>query len=341
MSRQSPRVSYATGPDVLGASQVKHFDKRWAAWFGSKGVRIEKTAFVAPPADNRGEKCEVFPDELANHITLAFDQDGRPVVGIEAEPGWVEVRRRQGATQTKFRWEGYQPQLFLNWLVRYYPRESDVVCFYLKEDRRKLYARFQRENFGVEYLMNTLHTTAAEMQETDAIGFYQWLWGRNEEGKKLTLVSRRYPPFPALASDKGKATQTLYTGLHEEAVKLATGADTGKGSTTFQTGELEDIVKHADAGSEDGQLQVAFEDGAHILTVNPPPEEADAGQTNTTLLTGLYWLVVVNGGSSSDKGKTSGTFLAGSYGLVVVAGGEYPEKANSSTAFLEGAHFTP
>jgi len=337
MSRSSQRVQTVLGPDTLGIGQPAHYTAPWTLWFSSSGVRIVKKASVMEPADNVGDECEVFADELRNHLTACFDQNSRPVVAVENHDGTVELRKQQAGVETRFIWTGRQPQLFLNWEVLYYSGESDVVCFYLKDDGRTLFARMQRDNFAVEYEVNALHCTLASLTEARSASQRVILTGKTIGNRDVTLTSRLYPPFPALASDTGEATvalvsgsyvqavftvpatvdeaegtATLFGGAYTLALEQAAAADAGEGTTALPEGDYYQQIFGADAGLDAGEVAAGLESGDYANKVEHADGE-DAGTGTATLNGGSYQQAVIDGQSRTDTASTETGLVGGSY----------------------------
>ena len=337
MSRLSPRICTVFGPDTIGVGQRKHFTAHWTIWFGSAGVRIVKKSQVFDPGDEMGEPCEVFTDELANHMSPCFDQNSRPVVAVEREQdGTIEIRKLVGGQEQRFIFTGRQPQLFYNWQLLYFSDDSDVVCFYLKEDGRNIYARFQRDEFDTEYLMNTLHCELALLEETGGASQRQTLYGRTTGGRVVTLISRLYPPFPAEALDTGAATTQFLSGSHGVALVTVNAQDAGEHATLLLDGLYILRVKFGN-GADTGEQSSAFKDGIYGDAV-VQVEAVDAGEGNTRLLDGIYILRVVTASAGLDKGANTTAIDGGSYFKAVIDGRSHADIGQQTTDFLEGSH---
>lgn len=337
MSRLSPRICTVPGPDTIGVGQRKHFTALWTIWFGSTGVRIVKKAAVFDPGDAMGEPCEVFADELANHLSACFDQNSRPVVAVERYDGTVEIRKLVGGDEQRFVFEGRQPQLFYNWQVLYFSDDSDVVCFYLKEDGRKIYARFQRDEFDTEYVMNELHCELALLEETDSILQQQRLFGRTTGGRVVTLLSRLYPPFPAEAIDTAEAAQQFLSGVHDVALVTTQGQDAASEDTKLQSGLY--VIKVIFASGSDLAVNTTqLLDGEHVerLVLVVVPDDTAAGDVK--LLSGVYFLRVVPANAGLDKGVNTTAIDGGSYFKAVIDGRNHADTGQQTTDFLEGSH---
>lgn len=148
-----PTVCYCEGPTEEGATVVKYlgrYETRWMALLVEGLIyygRVDGTLIQAP--------LDLFPDPLpdtATHIALSFDANARPVFAYEDE-GTIYVRRYVADVPTTYSWIGTEPCLFFNGVINFDDSLTDVVCYYLTESGGALYARFQRENFGVANLV--------------------------------------------------------------------------------------------------------------------------------------------------------------------------------------------
>lgn len=338
MSRLSPRICTVPGPDTIGVGQRRHFTALWTIWFGSAGVRIVKKAAVFDPGDEMGEPCEVFGEELANHLSACFDQSSRPVVAIERNDGQIEIRKLVGGTEQRFEFTGRQPQLFYNWQVLYFSDDSDVVCFYLKDDGRKIYARFQRDEFDTEYEMNTLHCELATLEETDNIIQRQRLFGRTTGGRAVTLLSRLYPPFPVDGWDNAEAAQQFLSGFHGVALVTVPAAEDAAENTTTLLGTLYALRVTFASGADAAAEATQFLDGEHgerlsLITATPDTAEGDV-----RLLSGVYFLRAVPVNAGLDKGVNTTTIDGGAYFKAVIDGRNHADTGQQTTDFLEGSH---
>ena len=340
MSRLSPRIQTVFGPDTLYVGQPGHYSALWTFWFSDHGVRMVKAPRVMPPANERGEPCDVFADNLYDHLTACFDQNSRPVVAVEKNDGTVELRRLQGGTETRFIWTGRQPQLYLNWEVLYYSGESDVVCFYLKTDARTIYARMQRDNFATEYVMNELHCNLATLEEAVTVASRVKLYGKTTGGRTVTLNSFPYPPFPALASDQGFAVMAFVSGSHYQTIITATApSDAGAVNVGPMGGSYLLRVMGA-SGADAGAVSVGPMGGAYTEAVFIADAGLNAGVMDGRLLSGSYALRVKNA-SGSDAGSLATALAGGTYFVAVIDGGTRQDAGQQTTDLLEGRYYVP
>ena len=340
MSRLSPRLQTVFGPDTLNVGQPAHFTERWTFWFSNHGVRMVNKPRVMMPADEVGQACDVFADNLYDHLTACFDQNSRPVVAVEKNDGTVELRRLQGGTETRFIWTGRQPQLYFNWEVLYYSGESDVVCFYLKTDARTIYARMQRDNFATEYVMNELHCNLATLEEAVTLANRVKLYGKTTGGRTVTLNSFAYPPFPALASDSGYSVMTLTAGSYALTIIGANpAADAAAGTITLFDGAYTLTVKQASA-TDAGALAVELPSGLYQEQAFSADAGADAGVVAVESVDGLYANAVEHA-AADDAGALTMTLAGGSYFVRVIDGGTRSDAAAVAVDIADGSYFIP
>ena len=151
------RVAYATGPVNLAVVQEELYDTRWAVWPAADGVRIKRvleTETIWLP-DTTGQKSILFTGPITtDHIALAFDQNSYEVIGYQKTAATIEIRRFFNSAVDIRTFTGLDPLLQFNGLLNddLETGETDVVCYYIKPDDNALYMRFQRDNFGTEYL---------------------------------------------------------------------------------------------------------------------------------------------------------------------------------------------
>lgn len=338
MSRLSPYIQTVLGPDTLHVGQAVHFSARWTFWFSDSGVRMGKFSSVMPPANGRGQACEVFGDELANHLSACFDQDSRPVVAVERNDGAVEVRRFQSGTETRFIWEGRQPQLYFNREVLYYSGDSDVVCFYLKADNRTIYARMQRDNFSVEYVMNEMHCNLATLEEAETAANKVRLYARTDGGRVVTLLSREYAPFPVFTDDAGYAVLALFSGNHRAVVVIASAVDAGHGTVSILDGAYYLRVQIATA-QDAAVANASLDAGSYDQRVITAPAQADTATANASLFAGEHGRRVVPLAAAETASLVAS--LDSGECLRAVIGLSRREAGTLNTDIFGGRHYAP
>ena len=194
-----PTVCFCEGPVEEGATVTEYlgrYETRWMALL-SEGLiyygREDGTLIQVP--------LDLFPDplsETATHIAMAFDANARPVFAYEDE-GMIYVRRYVAGVPTFYSWTGINPCLFFNGVLESDDSLTDVVCYYLSPTGGALYARFQRENFGVADLV-------AEDVGFDSLKAVDRGRGVLASFMVIELSGKRifaavYPPWPIAAED--------------------------------------------------------------------------------------------------------------------------------------------
>ena len=264
---------------------------------------------------------DLFPNPLsdtATHIALSFDANARPVFAYEDE-GTIYVRRYVADAPTTYSWTGTEPCLFFNGVINFDDSQTDVVCYYLTASGGALYARFQRENFGVANLVIEdpgLDSLMAVDRGRGALASFMVI---ELSGKRIFAAV--YPVWP-------------FSPLHEIDAGIASVAMLGDGDYTLGVVELTDddsavaVIEFAGDGlylpvsftqneSEGAAVPVAFlSDGAYTQTI-VPTSGAD-GQTAAVAFNtdGAHTLSIVSGGSYSEGQTATVAFNAdGDYSL--------------------------
>lgn len=307
-----PTVCYCEGPTEEGATVVKYLDRyetRWMALLVEGLIyygRVDGTLIQAP--------LDLFPDplsETATHIALSFDANARPVFAYEDE-GTIYVRRYVADVPTTYSWIGTEPCLFFNGVVNFDDSLTDVVCYYLTESGGALYARFQRENFGVANLVLEdpgLDSLMAVDRGRGALASFMVV---ELSGKRV--FASVYPPWPVSESDAVVASVTCIGGIHRRVV--------------FSAGCYEDS-----AASEIGPLT-----GMHRAVVVTLPTASDSVASSIGVVTGAHKLVRVTLATESDSATSTIGPLSGVHKFVVIQAGTYNDSATSTIAPLTGVH---
>lgn len=194
-------LDFCLGPNEPGIPEDARFTISWAAWVSDTGVRVGKAEEVDLPANNQGEKSSLYPTTKPSHLSLAFDRNALLAIAIQNTEKQIEIKwytDNIGTTQV-FRFTGFSPLLFCNWLTYYGPNNenTDVVCYYLKfHQPNTLFARFQHEGYAVEHVINDdlpvnlgylIHTYESENQQV--------LMAKSDLGDNATLSSPTYGVF--------------------------------------------------------------------------------------------------------------------------------------------------
>lgn len=316
-------ADFCYGPETFAVPDwpLQYFT-RWVAWKAADGVRILKnppTPFNPGPTD--GDLSGLFDgDTDFDQLSFGFDQNGRAVIAVNRpDSGEVELRRFQAGEPTAFTWTGKSPRVFYNGELEYVVGDTDVVCWYLPAAGDQLLVRVQRDNYGVEYVMNPeLNLALTRLTKVDRVGTRAVIWGIAEgAGRSSTnqsvLLSQVHNPWPVLAFEQGSQRSTLLDGEYLSAIALAPAqAEFSNQSAALLDGEYLFVIVPASEG--DGSLQNStLLDGEYSLVVITAPDQNDASTQSATLLDGEYVQTVVNGPDTMESASQNSTLLDGSY----------------------------
>ena len=307
-----PTVCFCEGPVAEGETVVEflgRYETRWMALLVEGLIYYGKVdgALVQVPLD-------LFPDPLsdtATHIALSFDANARPVFAYE-EGGTIYVRRYVADVPTTYSWTGTNPCLFFNGVVNYDDAQTDVVCYYLTASGGGLYARFQRENFGVANLVLEdpgLDSLMAVDRGRGALASYMVI---ELSGKRIFAAV--YPPWPILAEDATTAGA------------LPVG------------GSLVRTVFEIDQGTELTLATAAPAGGYHRAVLLPPPLESDASAASATPQGGYHRAVLIPLPTESDPSTSSATPHGGYHRFVLIQAGSYADDTTATAIPQTGFH---
>lgn len=313
-----PTVCFCEGPVAEGVTVTKYLDRyetRWMALLEEGRIyygRVDGALIQAP--------LDLFPDPLpdtATHIALSFDANARPVFAYEDE-GTIYVRRYFAGVPTTYSWIGTEPCLFFNGVINYDDSLTDVVCYYLTASGGALYARFQRENFGVANLVIEdpgLDSLMAVDRGRGALASFMVV---ELSGKRIFAAV--YPPWPVLVGDAATATvalqgvgdysvEIIHAGTYAETATATVGL-TGEGLYELQI----KTITHTDSATATVGL-TGF--GVYELQIIVAPTATDVVQAAVALYgTGEYSLQIVSGSAYTDSATATITLYGtGTYEL--------------------------
>lgn len=311
-----PTVCYCEGPVAEGVTVTKYLDRyetRWMALLEEGRIyygRVDGALIQAP--------LDLFPDPLpdtATHIALSFDANARPVFAYE-DGGTIYIHRYVAGVPTTYSWVGTDPCLFFNGVINYDDPLTDVVCYHLTASGGGLYARFQRENFGVANLVledSDLDSLMAVDRGRGALASFMVI---ELSGKRI--FAAMYPIWPLLVQDYITASAGMLSdGDYFPVVISVSSTDALTSVAAFLT---------------DGDYQP--------VTLVVSPSDAVTG-TATFSTDGDYVLVVVAAPASSDSlSGTAALESDGNYYESVVLGGSYADASTATAAFLTDGDYT-
>lgn len=312
-----PTVCYCDGPIEEGTTVTKYLDRyetRWMALLEEGRIyygRVDGALIQAP--------LDLFPDPLpdtATHIALSFDANARPVFAYE-DGGTIYIRRYVAGVPTTYSWVGTDPCLFFNGVINYDDTLTDVVCYYLTEAGGALYARVQRENFGVANLVLEdpgLTSLQAVDRGRGVLASYMAI---ELAGKRIFAAV--YPAWPVLIGDStGAALVLSEDGVYSPVVVSVSEEDFFGAALELGFGSYDPIIlEHGEMDTSAATISLAG-DGAYVLTVVTGSPYSDSAAAVLALGTdGMYTQTVVLGGSYSETGTAALTLNSdGAYTLA-------------------------
>ena len=294
-----PTVCYCEGPTEEGATVTEYlgrYETRWMALLIEGLIYYGRVDGVLIQAS-----LGLFPDPLpdtATHIALSFDANARPVFAYEDE-GTIYVRRYVAGIPTGYSWTGIEPCLFFNGVIYYEDSLTDVVCYYLTASGGGLYARIQRENFGVANLVLEdpgLDSLMAVDRGRGALASFMVV---ELSGKRV--FASVYPPWPILAEDEAAVSLAPITGLHQRVlVDAGMYSDAAAVSLGPVTGVYRPTILQLPAASDSAAVAVATVSGIHKPVLVLAGSYSDAAAVSVGAVTGLHKVTLIQVGSYSD-----------------------------------------
>lgn len=301
-----PTVCYCEGPVAEGVTVTEYlgrYETRWMAllidgliYYG----RVDGTLIQV--------QLDLFPDPLsdtATHIALSFDANARPVFSYEDE-GTIYVRRYVVDVPTTYSWIGTEPCLFFNGVIDFDDSRTDVVCYYLTESGGGLYARFQRENFGVARLVIEdpgFDSLMAVDRGRGALASYMVV---ELSGKRIFAAV--YPPWPIVHVEAPMAASVTLGGIgYAKVVESFSEADLSVvgvviGEMLYAPVTL--IVSESDSGGSSVSINA---DLSYVQTVLVTGPYSETGVSGVAISEDLAYVETVVGLSMSETSTASTT----------------------------------
>lgn len=241
LTTPTARIGYALGPQALRLPQDWPYNKRWAAWANSAGVMLKPVpdpTLVWTP-DETGAQCSLFSAPIyTNHLTLAFDQVSSEVIAWQNGTS-IEVRRIFSGALQITSWIGFGPLAVNNGLFNtdVPSGDTDVVIYYLKRGRNSIFARIQRDNYGVEYvaanvpfqpidLVRSWYDTGTRIHRLEALdsGWRSAILATAPYPVAVIVPPSPPPEILATTADVGFFTHTI-SGIHYEGTVTSNATD--------------------------------------------------------------------------------------------------------------------
>lgn len=199
-------LDFCLGPVTPGTPEASKFTVTWAAWVADAGIRVGKSSSIVLPANSTGEKSTLYPTTKTTHLSLSFDKYALLAIAIQKTATTIEIKRYTDniGTIATVSFVGISPQLFCNWLTYFGQNddETDLVCFYLKASQKNtIFARFQNDNFAIEYVINqNLPADIAYLVRTYSQFNKQIILAKTALGDNATISSGLYGVIGSEAS---------------------------------------------------------------------------------------------------------------------------------------------
>lgn len=191
-------VSEVLGPLNKRLTQNATYSVLWAAWPSTSGFRLLKNATpgaIIPPDETQGTPTDYFSTAITTeHVSLTFDQTAYEVFAWHSAANKITVK----SFTTSITFDGFAPQLFYNGQVNVAARiagTTDVVCYYLKKGSAGLFARFQRDNYAIEYVLGGYPTRPFYLVTHAVAGLVHSMYAIDEGYRKMRLDAT-YPAQP-------------------------------------------------------------------------------------------------------------------------------------------------
>lgn len=315
-------IDFCDGPEALGSTQVQQYVSRWACWIATAGIRIGKYPDGSVLSDSFGIADDLFdPGTKPSKLSFCFEQDALPVIAIQDGTD-IEVRRKVSGIVNTYIFAGLSPCMIYNGLVVADTGSVDAFCLYLKAPGTKLFARVQRDNFGIEYELNGAFAdglTLRALRKADRL----WLNGSNylmlrataTDGREVYFRTRAFPPFPQYATDRLSLDSTVESGEIFDTVMIAPlVADTITIDATAESGDyVSSILPPQNAPGDELTLDSTSESGTYTLSVLSTASPGSAITLDVAVESGTYVQTVISTTNPSDSATLDVSVESGIY----------------------------
>lgn len=315
-----PYVDFCDGPTVEGVSNfeiLERYEERWKVQLLNGIVTYGLAEGELSPAP-----ASLFPELLlgVSSISISFDANARACFAFP-DGGTVRLRRFVSDVPTEYFWVGSSPRLFFDGMLQPISELRDLVCYYIHDG--KICARFQRDNFDIEYILVEPTTSSFYLLTTVTRGTtpednkYCFLAAVTDDGGLVLLTSAMYPQWPTREPDYAiLSAELLSDGDYSIAVLSVDHADYLYSDVIFLA---DGDYKSDTGGSEEADTlacSASFEsDGEYSVVVVTVPTSSEALSAAAALTPdGDYYETVVPAGSYSDTSTATAAFSTdGSY----------------------------
>jgi hypothetical protein len=322
---QCPECAWTNGPLVEGetlGSEWDRFSYRWQAVITNGVIEYGRSGTAITTSN-----LWPTPQTGASKISFAFDINAKPVFALQQTANLIEVRKYVAGTPTAYTFTGRSPCLFYDGDMQRDINLRDVVCYYINNG--KLCVRFQRDNFGTEYVLadpvspdgtGSVTRIGTVIRGHGGYANRTWLAAYTGIADKTPQLFRSglYEPWPAYVFEQGEASITFDEDGH------------------YQPGVI--TVEHTDTAS----AGLLFDsDGDYWPTVINQVVSDSASASVTIDSDGNYMLAVVSIPATTETSSASATIDSdGDYYQSVVSGGSYTETSSATVTFDSDGSYT-
>lgn len=222
---RSDQISYTIGPAQTGDAMP--WPTTWAAWVASAGIRIGKIPSITLPSNGLGSPSSLYPTLRPSKVSIGFTSNAQMALAVQKTSESIEIKWFADGTGSNIgtvSFLGVSPALFNNGVVHVSDDagETDLVLYYLRSEApRKIFARFERESFGVEHVVHdNLQTNVTSLIANVRQGRKHVLYARDATLRDITLSTTEYIP----TMDGEAAGLSIYidrSWYRESAVELS------------------------------------------------------------------------------------------------------------------------
>lgn len=251
---------YFLGPVAYGQAQEAEYADRWALWQAGDGIRIGKRRKTYSP-DTYGD---VFPIEISEigltHLSGAFDYTAYCQIAASTAENFTIYADDGAAGDTYGPFEGTSALMWFDGLLQRNEALQDIVCIYMKPFQHKLFGRFQRDSYSIEYELAVLNFIPRWLQKCDVVNFWYFrLWGRTLEERQFEVTSNFYQPKALTFTGAAAGAGAIQSAVIFDVI-VSGGTFTGAASGAadgVQSAVLLDVI--IDGGTFYGAAQGAAE----------------------------------------------------------------------------------
>lgn len=298
-----PEVALYRGPSAIGVvgggTYQDLFGYHWACvWDKSRGLVLYKE--IGGVWAEQTSPSPLPPLHTTDrHISVQSDQAARPVIAWErSEVIWVWFWNPIiSAFELENVGAGVDPVLLIDAQLNGITGNSDVVLFYLNQNRQTIHYRLQRDRWAIQYTLTSL-PEPMYLDQAVALPWRYELWLGNDAIPSYTLRSALYPVD---AGSEHLSSSVIPLDGHYLPARLdSTAFEALAGRIEPRPGVYMPAAIYPVPRTEALAGQIEPQAGVYALAVirANPATEALAGQVEPT--SGLYALAVIRANPATE-----------------------------------------